>query len=391
MTASTTRRRCGRRPSASPWAGRAPTSPARPPTSCCSTTTSPPSSPPSSRAARPSPTSAASSPTTSPTTWPSWRRSWCGRCRAAGSRSPSACCRCSPSTSAPTSSRRWRSGPSRPAPHLLDRPADPPAPARPPPVRPGVRRARAGRGRRRAGRVRRGRSVAPGWRPGDAFPEGDAAAGGVGCGVHRRGARARWPTPSPAGARSARCGGSGGPRTASCSRRWSPSSRCCSASSTSRRSPTCSARPGRRRRGSPSRSWPSPRSSWPTPCRSGSSVEAGAADQRGVIVHRTGSELSPRMNMRVLHTGSPASSSPSSRARIAPNEELGLQAGEMGAEARVDAAAELQVLIGVVTVDHHSVGGRSPSARISVGRGESGDTARRRRGCRRRRRSWAGW
>ena len=95
---------------------RAPTSPARPPTSCCSTTTSPRSSPASSRAARPSSTSAGSSPTTSPTTWPSSRRSSCGRCPAAGSRSPSACCRSSRSTSAPTRSPRSRSAPSRPAP-----------------------------------------------------------------------------------------------------------------------------------------------------------------------------------------------------------------------------------------------------------------------------------
>ena len=59
-------------------------------------------------------TSAASSPTTSPTTSPSSRRSWCGRSPAAASRSRSACCRSSPSTSAPTRCPRWPSAPSRP-------------------------------------------------------------------------------------------------------------------------------------------------------------------------------------------------------------------------------------------------------------------------------------
>ena len=132
----------------------APTSPARPPTSSCSTTTSPPSSPPSSRAGPRSPTSAGSSPTTSPTTWPSSPRSWCGRCPAAASRSPSACCRSSPSTSAPTSSRPSRSAPSRRArTPWTARPTG--GAARPAPAAPGLRRARAHRGPGRDDRLLR--------------------------------------------------------------------------------------------------------------------------------------------------------------------------------------------------------------------------------------------
>ena len=81
---------------------------------------------------------------------------------------------------------------------------------------------------------------------------------------------------------------------------------------------------------------------------------------------RTGSTASPRMNMRVLHTGSPASSRASSRCSSAPSSDLGLQPRQVRAEARVDAAAELQVLAGVGAVDDHLVGGRAPPARVAV-------------------------
>ena len=102
--------------------------------------------PASSRAGRRSPTSAGSSPTTSPTTSPSSRRSSSGRCRADASRSRSACCRSSPSTSAPTRFSAVALGAEPPAPAPAGRPAGLRPAAQPDRGPPRVRRARPDRG-----------------------------------------------------------------------------------------------------------------------------------------------------------------------------------------------------------------------------------------------------
>ena len=92
----------------------APTSRARPLTLSCSTTTSAPSSRPWSKAGRRLPTSVVSSPITSPTTSPNLPPLSSGRSRGGPSPSPSACCRCLPSTSEPTYCLRWHWVPSHP-------------------------------------------------------------------------------------------------------------------------------------------------------------------------------------------------------------------------------------------------------------------------------------
>ena len=58
------------------------------------------------------------------------------------------------------------------------------------------------------------------------------------------------------------------------------------------------------------------------------------------------------MTMRSLHRGSPARATSSRRNRHAERH-LGLEAGEVGPEAVVDAGAELQVVAGVGAVDVH--------------------------------------
>ncbi len=50
---------------------------------------------------------------------------------------------------------------------------------------------------------------------------------------------------------------------------------------------------------------------------------------------------------------------------------LGLEAGQVGAEAGVGAAAELEVVGDVGAVDHHRVGGVAPAARVPVGGGQA--------------------
>ena len=106
--------------------------------------------------------------------------------------------------------------------------------------------------------------VAAGWRPGQPFPTGHALVAASGAAfaavvIGQSRQRVRLPQRDAAGrARSA------GPRTACCSARSPSNCSRWSASCSSRRSPTCSTRPRRRPPDSPSPSWPHPRCWRPT-------------------------------------------------------------------------------------------------------------------------------